>query len=111
MNWILLWCIIMHGVHIITWYNSRGFISWMCNYTIKKMKKELTDEERKVVVELLSKINTRCTDESIEKVVKKIVKLSDEGLKEEEIIEQIKDDVVVLDADGAAAVKRMQDCM
>ncbi|ODS37488.1 MAG: hypothetical protein A7316_01165 [Candidatus Altiarchaeales archaeon WOR_SM1_86-2] len=69
----------------------------MHNYIIKKMKKKLTDEERKIAEELLKdikgEIQGSIDDESVGKVVKKIVKLSQEGLKEEEIIDEVKADI------------------
>lgn len=61
------------------------------------MKKIWTDEEKKIAEEMLNDIKTRIRgsvdDESLEKVVKKIVNLSKEGLKEKEIVEQIREDI------------------
>lgn len=75
------------------------------------MKKELTDEEKKIAEELFKNIRDEIKaskhDERVENVIKKIVKLSKEGLKEDEILAEISDDVVILDADGEAAIARM----
>lgn len=79
------------------------------------MKKELTDEEKKIAEELFKNIRDEIKaskhDERVENVIKKIVKLSKEGLKEDEILAEISDDVVILDAEGAAAIARMLECM
>jgi DNA replication initiation complex subunit (GINS family) len=61
------------------------------------MEKELTDEEKKIAEKLhkdiKSEILSSIADESVGKVVKRIVKLSKEGLNEEEIIEVVKVDL------------------
>jgi hypothetical protein len=61
------------------------------------MEKELTDEEKKIAEKLhkdiKSEILSSTTDESVGNVVKRIVKLSKEGLNEEEIIEVVKVDL------------------
>jgi hypothetical protein len=67
------------------------------------MEKELTDEEKKIAEKLhkdiKSEILSSTTDESVGNVVKRIVKLSKEGLNEEEIIEVVKVDLKPIAAD------------
>jgi len=75
------------------------------------MEKELTDEEKKIAEELYKSIRDENKspkhEERLENVIKKIVKLSEDGLKEDEILVQVRDDVVVFNEEGAAAIKRM----
>lgn len=78
------------------------------------MEKELTDEEKKIAEKLFkeikSEIQSSITDESVGELVKAIVKLSKEGLTEEEITKQLREDppTTVGSLSGAVAIGRME---
>ena len=68
-----------------------------------KMDEELTDIEKNIAEELLvnikAKVLRNTSDEKIVKIAGNIVKLSNEGLTEEEIIKQLKIDGLSYDRD------------
>lgn len=67
-----------------------------------KMDEELTDIEKNIAEELLvnikAKVLRNTSDEKIVKIAGNIVKLSNEGLTEEEIIKQLKIDGLSYDS-------------
>ena len=60
------------------------------------MEKELTDEEKKIAEALYKSIRDEITspkrEEKMENVIKRIVKLSEDGLKENEILGKLSSD-------------------
>lgn len=83
------------------------------------MSEQWTDEERKIARKLYDEIKDEIeknySDEAMVKAVEKIVALSKEGLKEDEILRKIKDEHGGEDMprgiQGRLAIARMERCM